>query len=265
MPSLVIPIRDLPVATFTVRHHESKNTRNRPCVHFITFGSSYGPTKVDDSFPTILRLDLSKLEPPPQHLCERFTGQDDEIVKSFFSNDKNEEEFIRNWEKLKQRMKERGGGCVAALINCTAGRHRSVAMAERLATAVRSWDGCRAECVHLDIRKGRKVQAGHGVKVGATELSIKKPERGCRPPRYKAEATLERRVPEERSRGAAATTGGATFQRGSTFIQKKVSWGTPIPVGEAHTQRRNTAGRSAGPLGRDGNQKRLSSQAILTI
>lgn len=144
---------DLPITKYIVRHRQGSERHLRHCVHFITFGLLYGPTKI--RFPTILTLDLSNHLPPPQHLCERFTGLHREVAKSFFSVEANEAEFHRALGKLERRMKrEPLGGCVAVRINCMAGMHRSVAMANRLAEEVSRWDGFKAQCLHLDLGKG---------------------------------------------------------------------------------------------------------------
>lgn len=140
-------------------HHRSDNTPPRyQCVHFITYGLHYGPP--DILFP-ILSLDLSKHEPPPDPLCARLTGLDDELQHSFLSFPANKAEFHTAWATLWRKMKrEPQGSCVVVKINCMAGMHRSVAMAERLAEQVRLRDGFRAECLHLDLAKGADVRDG---------------------------------------------------------------------------------------------------------
>lgn len=46
----------------------------------------------------------------------------------------------------------RSGECVAVVVNCRAGMHRSVAMAERMARRARRWEGggVRVVVEHLD-------------------------------------------------------------------------------------------------------------------
>ncbi len=226
---------------YTIRHRESNGTRDRPCVHFITYGLSYGPTKI--RFHTVLRLNLSDHKPPPQHLCDEFNGLDDEIVDSFFSVPANEEEFQSALSKLRERVKlKRPQDCVAVEINCNAGRHRSVAMAERLAGAVRRWDGFKAECLHLDLEKGLRIQKEKAARARATEMPDNVGARGHRRPEHKTEARPEARVSGKRPREAAATATAATE---APLRGKTVSWRTSIPVGEPYPKQGRTASRSA--------------------
>ena len=117
--------------------------------------------------PVLIDLDLSQHQPPPGDLCERYTGQDKELANSFFSEKANEAEYHRTlgqiWERLHQESKHKPpGSCVACMIHCHIGRHRSVAMAERLAMAVASWGGYEVGGLHVDLKKGAKTQAESG-------------------------------------------------------------------------------------------------------
>ena len=236
-----MPDKYLPVTVYTIRHRESNGTRDRPCVHFITYGLFYGPTKI--RFHTVLRLNLSDHKPPPQHLCDEFTGLDHEIVDSFFSIPANEEEFQSALSKLKERVKlKRPQDCVAVEINCNAGRHRSVAMAERLAKAVRRWDGVKAECLHLDLEKGLKIQKEKAARARATEMPDYVGARGHRRSEHKTEARSEARVSEMRPREAAAS---ATSAIEAPLRRKTASWRTSIPVREPCPQQGKTASGSA--------------------
>lgn len=253
-----MPDKDLPVTVYTIRHRESNGTRDRPCVHFITYGLHYGPTKI--RFHTVLRLNLSDHKPPPQHLCDEFTGLDDEIVDSFFSIPANEEEFQSALSKLKKRVKlKRLQDCVAVEINCNAGRHRSVAMAERLAEAVRRWHGFKAECLHLDLEKGLKMQKEKATTGGATEMPDNVGARGHRRSEHKTEVRPEARVSEKRLRKAAAT---ATPAIEVPLRRKTVSWRTSIPVGEPYPQQGKTASRSADQWEEVEMRRRLSYKEV---
>ncbi|CAF9939728.1 hypothetical protein IMSHALPRED_001612 [Imshaugia aleurites] len=243
MASKDLPV-DLPVARFSIGHRHSNETRSSPCVHFITFGSAYERPQVRHS-PVVLEVDLSNLEPPSDHLLERFNGLDEEIVESFFSKERNEAKFHRTFQKLKHEIKGRGRGCVTVLINCTAGRHRSVAMAERLATELR-WHGFNAECLHLDILKANNIQAENEASGGAAEKSANTQERERRRSRHRAEVIWQRRIPEWILEGAAAAADKELHWREASLRKRTVSRRTSIPVGEPHTQQRKTAGESVG-------------------
>lgn len=249
-----LPSVPLPVTKFIVSHPGGNRSRLDQCVHFITYGLFHGPTGT--RFPTVLTLDLSEHLPPPPDLCERFTGLDDEIVEAFFSTRANEDEFHSALRELRQKLKGwPRGGCVAALINCTAGKHRSVAMAERLAKELRSWDGFKAECAHLDLGKGMERQARNAARVGIIEMPEDKAARGRRRSRHEAQATSETRVSEKRSRGAAAIANTGRLSKEAPFDTKKISFGPTIPVGEPLPQQRETFGRSAGPWEKDENRR----------
>lgn len=199
-----MPRETLPTKEFSIRHREGKETRFRPCVHFVTYGRNYGPPQIH--FPTVLTLDLSKNEPPPERLCERLTRLVYEIADSFFSFESNDLEFYNALNEIQHQMRSRPrGGCVAVLINCMEGIHRSVAMAERLARAVRSRNGPKAECLHLDLGKGMKIRPESAARMGAMGISEDIPPRGRRRSRHKARATSEARGSEDRRRGAVAT------------------------------------------------------------
>ncbi|CAD6592868.1 MAG: hypothetical protein ASARMPREDX12_006537 [Alectoria sarmentosa] len=191
-----MPREILPTKVFSIRHREGKETRVRPCVHFVAYGRNHGPPQI--RFPTVLTLDLSKNEPPPERLCGRLTGLDYEIADSFFSFESNDLEFYNALNEIQHQMKSRPrGGCVAVLINCMEGIHRSVAMAERLARAVRSRDGPKAECLHLDLGKGMKIRPESAARMGAMGMSEDIPARGRRRLRHKAQGTRNVRSTSE--------------------------------------------------------------------
>lgn len=120
-----------------------------------------------------------------------------------------------------------GGGCVAFVINCTAGRHRSVAMAERLAEQVRLRDGFRAECLHLDLAKGADLEylelARVEAAVGGMEEDV--PRRGRVSERDRRKLREEARVSESEIRvrrvGEASPTRGWVSERGEGTAREK--------------------------------------------
>ena len=151
----------LPLAEYTWTHRGGYPAHTHTCVHFITYGRAYGPTSAT-GVPVIFDLDLSNHWAPPAKLCDEYTGLQKELADSFFSNRANNDEYYRALRNFEERMKEirmltPPGGCVACLVHCNIGRHRSVAMAERLAKEVGWRKGFKAECLHLDINKGNRA------------------------------------------------------------------------------------------------------------
>lgn len=252
-----MPQETLPTKKIFVMHPKGDKAPLRQCVHFITYGTDYGPAQVDHRCPTILNLDLSKNQPPPKHLCEKFTGQNKKIVDSFFSYRANEEEFRRALKEIWQGMEhEARGGCVAALINCTAGMHRSVAMAETLAKVVGSWDGFKTGCLHLDLEKGKEISGKNAAKMSATNFSEYIPAQGRRRSKHEVRATSEARASEERRRGAAATTDAVLTTKVASFGEKTVSWKIEKLERERHPRERENAGRSADSWEKGENRRR---------
>lgn len=102
------------------------------------------------------------LEPPPQGLCNVMTGIDWELADSFFSNPDNEDFYWETMEDLEEIIFHgdlaHDGSDVAVLINCVAGIHRCVAMAERLAGAVESWRGFFVDCNHMQLEQAIRVR-----------------------------------------------------------------------------------------------------------
>lgn len=163
----------MPIEKYVLTHYGDSEARKRRCVHFVTFGRSYGPTKLV-RVPILLELDLSKHEAPPQELCNKYTGLDRKLADSFFSIPKNEETFrdaladLRWWRKEIERIQWEG--CAACVINCNIGRHRSVAMAQRLASTVGSWPGFNTECLHIDIWKVVATNSENAVRVDTAKI-----------------------------------------------------------------------------------------------
>ena len=231
-----------PVERIVLNHREGSISGDHQCVHLITYGLFHGSTGT--RFPTVLQLDLSKHEPPQEDLCERFTGMDKEIEEAFFAIRQNEDEYQSALKWLGQKL--RGwpqGGCVAVLINCWMGRHRSVAMAERLAKELNSWAGFKAECAHLDLGKDMEKQARSAARVGAVDLPGSTSARGRSRSRHEGPANSEGRTNERRPRGIVAEADTEVHTREASFDARKTI-GTRGHVGQTHSQARETAGDS---------------------
>ena len=247
MPVNPLPATDLPTVTYTIRHPEGEEARTRPCVHLITYGHEYGKPQVLN-FDSVLKLDLSGLEAPPRDLCDHFTGQDTLLVNSFFSVPANEKTFENalaelRYEIRKEAKRQPPGRCIAFRINCTIGRHRSVAMAERLAKAVASMDFSRAECLHLDLKKGSKPPSEDAVQKSFTL------------PMNTAQAMPEthRGFPMPKGAGIADT---AHYRREGPSQNKIVSLETR-PFRQPGNQEHENSGRSARPRREEGRSRRL--------
>ncbi|KAL9065779.1 MAG: hypothetical protein Q9161_008004 [Pseudevernia consocians] len=144
------------------------------CVHFITFGSTRGqpPMRME----VLLRIDVSIMPPPPSQLLDMYTGACPELARYFFSMPGHETSYRNLFLTLEDRLESllseprlRPGGCVAVLVNCTAGMHRSVAVAERMARDAQEEfreDGVVVEVEHLDtdvecgIRRVQRAMVG---------------------------------------------------------------------------------------------------------
>ena len=219
--------KDVPTARYKLKHRENNEAPIHACVHFITYGLHYGKTRVE-GVPVLFDLDLSQHQPPPGDLCEQYTGQDKQLAKSFFAEKANEAEYHRTLGKVGKRLHqvskhEPPGSCVACMIHCHIGRHRSVAMAERLAKAVARWDGYKVGILHLDLEKGEKTQAENGG-CKRREMSDGEPARGRTRSRHRTQATSKRRVSGSRSRRSAATTDAVIPPREAPLREKQISW-----------------------------------------
>lgn len=141
-----------------IRTHGSKGHHGL-CMHFYTYGQSLRP-EPRLSYPTIIRVNCAKLKPPANHICEGHTGLDSKVADSFFSDSTNETRFQEALDQIQRYLDKHNDhiGCVAIMVSCYYGVHRSVAMAERLATAVERWTGLSVHCRHLDLGKGIERQ-----------------------------------------------------------------------------------------------------------
>ncbi len=140
----------------------------------ITFGDSRGLPVIP--MPVLIDLDLSNAQTPPRHLLQTYTGASFELARSFFSLPGHETLYQNCLRSLEDKLnsllsdpRARFGGCVAVVVNCRSGMHRSVAMVERLAGDVEEyWPPDLVEVVveHLDTdvnrgeRRAQRVRAG---------------------------------------------------------------------------------------------------------
>ncbi len=141
-----------------IRTHGSKGHHGL-CMHFYTYGQSLRP-EPRLLYPTIIRVNCAKLEPPANHICEGHTGLDSKVADIFFSDSTNEARFREALDQIQRYLDKHDDhiGCVAIMVSCYYGVHRSVAMAERLATVVERWTGLSVHCRRLDLGKGIERQ-----------------------------------------------------------------------------------------------------------
>ena len=155
--------------------------------------------------PKLMHLDCSRAQAPPEHLQLNHTGADREVFDYFFSNSVHERIFQKALDHLEVRILNGPylrGGCAAVVLNCVAGmytdflkypnlsqdlsyeldyilvtkkradseicvgKHRNVAMAERLADEIEQWDRIVVQREHLDtdvesgLRRRPRIEAG---------------------------------------------------------------------------------------------------------
>ncbi len=124
---------------------------SRFCIHFYTFGHYYNRIP-ELSHPLLMHVECRSLTAPPENLCDRYTGLDPKIRDDFFSHRSNEAAFQSNLTTLREKLDRRrnSAGCLAVLVSCRMGMHRSVAMAERLSKSVAAM-GYKTSCKHLDL------------------------------------------------------------------------------------------------------------------
>lgn len=140
-------------------------------------------------------IDCSVLRPPRLELCDRFTGLDLEIDRDFFSaepetGEKSESTVV--FERTRRCLRRifsswsfpAEGHFFLVPIACTAGVHRSLAMAERLAWDVSRWEfrNCRlrvsVEHIELwrrvvgDKNRSRETQERYGRLLGQARNNI---------------------------------------------------------------------------------------------
>ena len=130
----------------------------------------------------LCRLDCRAMQPPSRRLLDMYTGASPTLAHAFFSIP-GHETIYRNaflaledqLEMLLSNPRLRPGRCVAFLISCKAGMHRSVAMAERMARDVQDYwreDGVVVEVEHLDTDIYRAIRRPQRARVGTQNRSV---------------------------------------------------------------------------------------------
>lgn len=166
-------------STMSSRTHTHRSDRPDLCLHLITFGTAFGTP--ESPIPVILHFDILTMPAPSRELRQRYTGALPRFAAAFFSLPGHESYYRSMLAALRDQLREvlsdpefyrssgrHGGRCVAVVLNCRAGMHRSVAVAERLARDVESWQwqGVRVGVEHLDtdiergIKRERRARAG---------------------------------------------------------------------------------------------------------
>jgi UPF0042 nucleotide-binding protein len=126
--------------------------RGRLALTFMSFGFKHGPPRDED-----LALDVRFL-PNPYYdpLLRPLTGRDAEVVE-YMSRDGRVDEFYLHLDPLLDFLLDQyvqeGKAHLVVAIGCTGGRHRSVAITERLAERYRSRTDMSVAVTHRDIEK----------------------------------------------------------------------------------------------------------------
>ena len=132
--------------------------------------------------PVLCYLDCRAMQPPPRHLLDLYTGASPTLAHAFFSMPGHEAIYRTAYLDLEDQLgmllsnpRLMRGGCVAFLVNCRVGMHRSVAMAERLARDVQNlWrgEGVRVEVEHLDTDIDRGIRRPQRARIGTQNRSV---------------------------------------------------------------------------------------------
>ena len=103
--------------------------------------------------PKLIHVDCVQTEPPPLELREKYTGVDKELTDVYWSNPLHVKLLEETLDQLEVKIlngPSQQGGCAAVVVNCVSGKHRSVAMAEKLADEMEQWDRIVVHREHLD-------------------------------------------------------------------------------------------------------------------
>ena len=122
------------------------------CMHIVTFGQCYRRNVHIKDAEIINSVDCARLRPPPREICAEHTGLDQQVSNIFFSDEQNNAVFHQKLHEIQAWIAThpKHNGCVAVLVSCRIGVHRSVAMAERLAKELRRRNGIMVTTKHLD-------------------------------------------------------------------------------------------------------------------
>lgn len=152
--------------------------RQYPTIYIITYSTELTPTSQavnellnthlphrDPPIPHLYTINASSMLVPPRHLCELYSGLSP-VIQRHVLRDRCARDAVRQAVAdlldfgARQRLKRgRGGREVAMSVCCTAGTHRSVAIADVIALEVRS------EVGRLGIEEGVKVVVRHAHRV----------------------------------------------------------------------------------------------------
>ncbi|CAF9936134.1 MAG: hypothetical protein ALECFALPRED_006708 [Alectoria fallacina] len=137
---------------YTRRSHTNGDLRpNGLCIHVITYGRKRGHAQIP--IPKLIHVDCVQTEPPPLELREKYTGVDKELSDVYWSNPLHVKLLQETLDQLEIKILNGPflqGGCAAVVVNCMSGKHRSVAMAEKLADEIQQWDRIVVNREHLD-------------------------------------------------------------------------------------------------------------------
>lgn len=155
------------------RHHDRRRTNRPPLalrIKFISYSANVGRPLL--RIPSLLTVDCTHLPTPSDSLQKRYTGLDANLSDAFFARTLNKQAYRSALDRIYDAANywieecdyEHNGEEVAVLVKCTAGMHRSVAMAEGLAEEVSRWRGVKVRTEHADLREavGAMEEKGYG-------------------------------------------------------------------------------------------------------
>lgn len=128
------------------------------CIHFYTYGEENHYTHDVDgiNFQVISHIKATRFASPSIKVQKNHTGLDAEVATAIFGIEANRKLYRRILTDTTKDLDKIAslGGCVSILMYSTAGMHRSVAVAERLAKDLKRTKGWEVQCKHLDMEQG---------------------------------------------------------------------------------------------------------------
>lgn len=141
-------------------------SQDLPTIYIITFSTDICPsthsfasllnTHLPPRIPLLYTIDARSIVVPPRHICENYSGVAPVLQEEVMRDRRAREEISHAVEEL--LLFVRGSGTrreVSLAVCCTAGTHRSVAIAELIAL------GVRKEVRRMGSREGLKVVVRH--------------------------------------------------------------------------------------------------------
>ena len=128
----------------------------RLALTFTSFGFKHGPPRGEDLAFDVRFLANPHYEPQLRDL----TGLDERVIEYIAADGRLQELYVRLHALLDFLLAQyvaEGKAHLVIAIGCTGGRHRSVAIAEHLATRYRDWDSLDVAVSHRDIDKQRRA------------------------------------------------------------------------------------------------------------